>query len=399
MCFNRRLNRILGPTLVILFCFEVVLSSEYERNPSKPKGSDPIFRVVHNNRWGFVTREGQMVVAPKFFSVGPFFRGVARVTLEVDGKRKDGFINPRGKLVIAPEFDEAGDFREGAAPVRLSRKWGFIDPKGHFIVSPEFQGAGEFHEGLAVVQYWNQWPKSGTAFYTNETAPLSFFRLLKDNFLFESENSSLLFPDRYDSKIGFINQAGDFVIQPQDLDLADDFSDGRARVYRGGKRNFLTREGKLLCADWFDYALPFSEGLASIQMKLMWGYINTDGKVIIPPQFEFAGSFSEGLAVVSVAVYGEDGQKTRLQGAIDKTGRTVIPPSFESLSEFSEGFAVARRGRETFFVDRAGTRVQITKLPAAWGFRDGLAIAGLPGKRVYIDRSGKIVAPFEMAHE
>lgn len=393
---NRRRNGVLCSVLIILFATEVGLSADYQRDPSKPRGSDPFFPVVHRKKWGFVTREGQLVVAPKFLSAGGFFEGIARVTLEVDGKRKDGFINPLGKIVIAPRFDEAGDFREGVAPVRLGRKWGFIDLKGDFIVAPEFQGAGELHEGLAVVQYWNQWPKIGPAYYTNETAPFGFFRLLKDNFLFEAENSPLMFPERYDSKIGFVNRAGDFVIQPQELDLADDFSDGRARVYKQGKRNFVTTEGKLLSSEWFDYALPFSEGLAPIQMKLTWGYIDLTGKVHIRPQFEFAGPFREGLAIVSVALYGR-GEKSRLQGAIDKTGRTIIPPAFESLSEFSEGFAVASRGKETFFVDRTGTRVHITKLAAAWGFRDGLAIVGSPGKRVYVNKNGKIVAPFEVS--
>ena len=30
-----------------------------------------------------------------------------------------------------------------------------------------------------------------------------------------------------------------------------------------------------------------------------------------------------------------------------------------------------------------------------WGFRDGLAIVGTKGKRVYIDKTGKVVAAFE----
>lgn len=246
-----------------------------------------------------------------------------------------------------------------------------------------------------MVQLWNQWPKTGPAYYTNETAPFSFFRLLKDNFLFETENSTLLFPDKFDSKIGFINPAGDFAIQLQELDLADDFSDGRVRIYRQGKRNFLTRDGTLLSADWFDYALPFSEGVASVQVNLKWGVIDTNGRVIIPPEFDFVGSFCEGLAVVSVPVDEKTRRGKRLQGAIDKTGKMVIHPSFESLSEFREGFAVASQGTEKFFVDRTGARAQITNLPARWGFRDGLAIVGLAGQRVYVDKNGRIVAPFD----
>jgi hypothetical protein len=380
---------------MILFLLEAAHPSDHERDPSKSKGSDPIFPFVRNRRWGFVNRQGEVVVSPKFVEVGSFFQGVANVTLEAKGNRKKGFIDSRGQMIITANYDDAGDFREGLAPVRLGRKWGFINLRDRFTVSPKFQGAGEFHEGLAVVQLWNQWPKTGPAYYTEETAPLSFFRLLKDNFLLETENSTLLFPDRYDSKIGFINPAGNFAIQLRELDLADDFSDGRARISSQGKRNFLTREGTLLSAEWFDYALPFSEGMASIQVNLKWGVIDTNGRVIIPPEFDFVGSFSEGLAVVSVSIDGKTRRGKRLQGAIDKTGKMVIRPSFESLSEFREGFAVASQGTAKFFVDRTGARAQITNLPVCWGFRDGLAIVGPSGQRVYVDKNGRIVAPFD----
>src|SRR2546425_3338231 len=91
---------------------------------------------------------------------------------------------------------------------------------------------------------------------------------------------------------------------------------------------------------------------------------------------------------------GEEG--TWHAGGIDKSGNVVIPLKFQDLSDFSEGLAIANSGRENFFIDRNGIRLRITDLPVDWwGFRDGLAIVGEKGKRVYVDKSGKAVSPFE----
>jgi hypothetical protein len=369
--------------------------AEYTNRPSKPKDSDPFFRIFYGGKWGFISREGQLMVPPQFAAAGYFFQGIARVTLKSHGEQKVGFIDTHGKILIKPEFENAGDFREGLAPAQIGRKWGFINREGRFLIAPQFQGAGEFHEGLAVVQYWTRAPKNGPHFYTNENAPLYYFRLIKDNLWLETINSPDVFIDRYDSRIGFIDKDGKWVIQPQELDLADDFSDGRAEIRKDGKRNFLTREGNLLCSEWFRWALPFSEGLAPVPIKDKWGYIDESGHFAIPPRYEFANIFSEGLAVASIKV--KDGKEPSVRmGAIDKNGKWVIKPSFTQLSNFSEGVAVANYGKENFFIDRSGQRLNITTLPVSWtGFEDGLAVVGESGEQVYINHKGRIIAPYE----
>jgi hypothetical protein len=37
-----------------------------------------------------------------------------------------GYIDKNGLLVISPEFSEANAFREGLALVQLGNKWGYI---------------------------------------------------------------------------------------------------------------------------------------------------------------------------------------------------------------------------------------------------------------------------------
>ena len=64
---------------------------------------------------------------------------------------KYGFIDKNGKVVIEPQFDDAGDFSEGFAQVKKDGKWGFIDKSGKVVIEPQFRDAEPFSEGFARV--------------------------------------------------------------------------------------------------------------------------------------------------------------------------------------------------------------------------------------------------------
>lgn len=77
-----------------------------------------------------------------------------------------GFIDRNGKLVIDFQFDEVGDFSEGLAWVRVGRSTvngihnpgscGYIDHSGKFVIQSQFAEAGNFSEGLAPVAFWDR---------------------------------------------------------------------------------------------------------------------------------------------------------------------------------------------------------------------------------------------------
>ncbi|APA52029.1 hypothetical protein BLD35_02145 [Campylobacter coli] len=67
-----------------------------------------------------------------------FSEGLAKVELN----RKYGFMDKNGKIVIEPKFDGVGNFSEGLAAVGLNGKWGFIDKNGEFAIKPKFDVFG-----------------------------------------------------------------------------------------------------------------------------------------------------------------------------------------------------------------------------------------------------------------
>jgi hypothetical protein len=65
---------------------------------------------------------------------------------------KFGYIDKQGKLVIQPAFDDARKFRDGLAPVKLNGLFGYVDRSGTLVVKPQFQVTQAFTSGLAAVK-------------------------------------------------------------------------------------------------------------------------------------------------------------------------------------------------------------------------------------------------------
>lgn len=85
-------------------------------------------------------------------------------------------------------------------------------------------------------------------------------------------------------KYNFINTKGELLWKEDEFDLAWNFYNGFARVYKEGKgRNFINTNGELLWKEdkWFDYVSEFSDGFAvGITDDKMYK-INTQGELII----------------------------------------------------------------------------------------------------------------------
>ena len=64
-----------------------------------------------------------------------------------------------------------------------------------------------------------------------------------------------------------------------------------AMVKIGGKYGFINTAGEFVINPQFDGARDFSEGLARVNIGGKYGFINTSGEIVINPQFDDAFSF------------------------------------------------------------------------------------------------------------
>lgn len=140
-----------------------------------------------------------------------------------------------------------------------------------------------------------------------------------------------------------------------------------------------------------EQAESFSEGLAAAKSNGKWGFIDKSGEWMVRPAFEFAGTFSEGLARVMSA--------ENLTGYINRTGEIVIRPQFREGWDFSEGLAPVWKDDDLCeYIDKTG-KVVLKLKDARWGFSDGLTVVGEYPNRVYLDKKGRVVAPYEVGSQ
>src|SRR5215211_5279968 len=196
---------------------------------------------------------------------------------------KAGFIDRSGKVVIEPKFFQASGFSGGIAQVWINCypcEIRSIDGKGKFVRGQIFDDGHqfEFREGLAAV-------KIG---------------------------------DIVEGKYGFVDNKGNFIIQPQ-FDYTNGFYEGLARVMIRPNEGFIDHSGKIVIPIQYDDADDFSDGLAAVKINDKFGFIDKSGNVIIQPQFDEVKSFGNGLAPVLI---------NKKWGFINKKGEIVIKPKY-----------------------------------------------------------------------
>ncbi|MBB6444001.1 WG repeat-containing protein [Bacillus benzoevorans] len=137
-------------------------------------------------------------------------------------------------------------------------------------------------------------------------------------------------------KWGFINEKGQFVIQPQYIN-AYNFTFGKALVqFWDQSYALIGLNGKILQTYPFQEMGEPSEGLLSFTKndQDLTGYVNESGMVVISPAFTSGSEFFQGRAVVGV----EKNIRDR-QGLIDKTGAFIIPPEYDQIILLGENRA------------------------------------------------------------
>ena len=198
------------------------------------------FSVTQDSKvkWGFVDKEGKVVISPQFASTGNFSNGKCAVQNE-DGKW--GYIDSEGKIAISYQFDEAEKFSGGQAVVEFDGKSGAIDEAGKYIINPQFDGMGEDGD-LYLIEQGDKW--------------------------------------------GWASRDGKILINPQFAAAMTFNGNDIAPVQMGETWGFVDKEGKIKINPQFKVAIPFISGFATVLSGEKVGFIDVEGKYIVNPQYD-----------------------------------------------------------------------------------------------------------------
>ena len=130
------------------------------------KFSEGLLFAVHPPRpgvgpvsvWGYMDRTFRFVFRlddDRFGRCEEFHDGRAAIELSRGSPPRWGFLSREGEVVIEGPFPQVERFSEGLAAVNVSRagipRWGYIDKAGTMAIDPWFLATTPFSEGLAAV--------------------------------------------------------------------------------------------------------------------------------------------------------------------------------------------------------------------------------------------------------
>ena len=169
-----------------------------------------IASVTRDRKWGYIDREGRIIVEPTFEIVDPFVSGVAVV---FDGEAC-WFIKRDGTLAFDSEFCFAGSFSGGLARVKGFERdalYGYIDRSGNYAISPRYERAADFSDGLAAVTYGEEGLRGNTRKVMGYIDPGGSLAIRVEDArkLYDFRNGLALV--RTDTWMGYINKMGECV--------------------------------------------------------------------------------------------------------------------------------------------------------------------------------------------
>lgn len=112
----------------------------------------PLASVKIDNKWGFIDKNGKVIIPFIYNSAGYFSNELANVCTG----DKHGFINKNNNIIIPFIYDDAYSFHDDLASVKFNGKYGFIDIKGAIILDFIYDYAFSFSRGLANVDLNNR---------------------------------------------------------------------------------------------------------------------------------------------------------------------------------------------------------------------------------------------------
>lgn len=331
-----------------------------------------------NGLWGYINREGQVLIEPQFSYADRFSEGKAAV-----GKGElIGYINKKGDQVIPYKLTDASTFKNGKAVVETDKGYGIIDYRNEFLLKPVYEEIGEYNSGLAYVFNGDKYG------YVNEGCELSIPFMYSEAYDFK-EGYAIV---KVNGKWGIINTRNEFVIEAV-FDWIDPEFEHEIRAKIGVRYGLININGDTLSSFDWDFLGPFKDNRSLAVSEDDHGYINRVGEVSIGLKFDYnettlnRSDFENGYAKVLT--------KGKV-GIIDTTGSKVFPAVFQEIGVYNPmgNTAVKKRGKWGY----ANTDVRLVipyQYEFGYPFNNRVALVEKKGMYGVIDEKNKTILSYD----
>lgn len=320
--------------------------------------------IVSENRidkYGFIDKQGNEVIPPKYNFVSGFEEGRCFVhyyasesicIIDTLGnelfcfKEKDiginsyfynefcilnqngklGLLNKNCEFVIPTIYEDVHEFEDDFVAAKLNGKWGYLDKCGNIAIPFIYEESTDFFKGLATAKINNKWifiDKAG-----NEILSTNYDEIYSFSSFYEENNFTVVMKD---NKYGLINREG-VEVHPCIYEeiVFDDY--GFMYIKQNGKWGLLNQSAEQITPCKFEEVefVGFKENRVGVKFNNKWGYVDMYGEQITPFIYDDADNFNDGFAAVKL---------NELWGFVDTSGNQVVPCIFEKVGHFAYGYA------------------------------------------------------------
>ncbi|MGC8729415.1 MAG: FlgO family outer membrane protein [Elusimicrobiales bacterium] len=349
--------------------------------------------------YSLLDKNGKIAVEYIFYDyVYSFSEGLASVR----EKGKYGFIDKNNNLIVTPKYEDAYWFENGVAKVKLNGKWGVVDKKGKEIIKPIYDEVGYFKNNLVDVKFGN---KSGV-FSVNgkEVVPVKYDGIVIYDkfFIVEDKNKKgvlalngkeiipAIYDDIYLIEEGLFNAVLNNKSRVLDIDGKEIiptsyscFGEDIFTVGLKGSYRFVDKHGKILFEIKADDAGCFKEGLAYVCAGGKCGFIDNAGVKVVDFKYSSLGPFSEELAPACLSAC----------GYVDKKGNIQIPFQYDEVFGFTNGIAKVKKGLKYGAVDKTGKEIIPIKYDDVEQRYDDYVLVSIKNKYGLLDFKGNVLTP------
>lgn len=331
------------------------------------------FPVKVNQQWGLMDEQGELIVQPRYQSIGNFKKFGYAIMQRNDGV---GVINRFGREVIRPEYDDLKVLDSTLFAVKTAGDWMVINLDKKVILE----------KGYERVKIW--------------------------------DNQFLGY--RQDNKWGVKTIEGDLVFAPQYPDL-NYLPTGYFQSREKDKIGLLTLSGQVILPPEYDQIKPVESDLFFCKKDRNWGAADQSGNMIIPVSFQSYTKISDEFyqlfgnrkkflfsipekRVVTSTYY--DGfypftqnfvlaKKDRLLGLLDQFGNEILPVQYNEIQPFTTDYYRINRGGKWGIINSGLEMVLPANLDYIARPVDGFATVRNNGKFGAINLQGEMVIPLE----
>lgn len=309
-----------------------------------------------------------------------FYEGIGIVAYE----GKFGYIGADGRILFQPQFDRVSRFRDGLAWAKVGNEFLLLNSEGK-VVTSGLEGIGRFTDGLAPAQKNGKWgfvnragqfviePRFDSVDVTVRTSHLSRDPCFAGGVAIVEVAGHQ----------GVINRHGEFIFPPQ-YEWIFPFKAEWAVFRKGDKAGLLNRQGKeVIPATYDSVSCSVREGVVAVKVGEKWGAVNLQNQCVVPIEFDDVRAFHEGLAAIKM-----NGK----YGFVDHAGKVVIPAQFASVRDFCDGVAIVTKPDNNWgVINSSGDFLGRPEYDAIENFSEGLAIVRQGNAMGAIDRSGAVI--------